>query len=112
MPYGDRTGPLGQGPRTGRGLGFCEGYGAPGRFFGGRGGFHRGRGGYGPRAFGGWRPRWGLQGWPYEGAIEPFEDVELLEKEANSMERASKSMRSRIEQIKSRPSTTSDKETE
>lgn len=26
MPFGDRTGPLGYGPRTGRGLGFCSGY--------------------------------------------------------------------------------------
>jgi hypothetical protein len=25
MPGGDRTGPLGQGPQTGRGLGFCSG---------------------------------------------------------------------------------------
>lgn len=24
MPWGDRTGPRGQGPRTGRGLGDCE----------------------------------------------------------------------------------------
>jgi len=26
MPSGDRTGPAGQGPRTGRGLGYCNGY--------------------------------------------------------------------------------------
>ncbi|NPA39927.1 MAG: DUF5320 domain-containing protein, partial [Thermodesulfobacteria bacterium] len=25
MPWGDRTGPLGMGPRTGRGLGYCSG---------------------------------------------------------------------------------------
>ncbi|RLI76297.1 hypothetical protein DRP04_12770 [Archaeoglobales archaeon] len=43
MPGGDRTGPWGMGPRTGRGAGFCSGYGMPGfmnRFvwppFGGR----------------------------------------------------------------------------
>jgi hypothetical protein len=30
MPLGDRTGPLGLGPRTGRGLGYCAGYGVPG----------------------------------------------------------------------------------
>ncbi len=51
MPGGDRTGPLGMGPRTGWGAGFCAGYRAPGSshpgynaggaFFGGRGG--RGR---------------------------------------------------------------------
>lgn len=60
MPRGDRTGPWGRGPRTGRGLGYCSGYdepgftaGAPGRAFHGRGsvggmGFGRGAGrGYG-----------------------------------------------------------------
>ena len=30
MPGGDRTGPLGLGPRTGRGLGYCSGYNRPG----------------------------------------------------------------------------------
>jgi hypothetical protein len=50
MPKGDRTGPMGQGPGTGRVLGMCSGYEAPGyaKGFGrnmGRGfGFNRGRG--------------------------------------------------------------------
>ena len=30
MPAGDNTGPTGQGPRTGRGAGFCSGYDMPG----------------------------------------------------------------------------------
>ncbi|NJK86808.1 MAG: DUF5320 domain-containing protein [Bacteroidales bacterium] len=30
MAGGDRTGPLGQGSRTGRSLGFCSGYDTPG----------------------------------------------------------------------------------
>ena len=30
MPTGDRTGPMGQGPRTGRGAGYCAGYENPG----------------------------------------------------------------------------------
>jgi hypothetical protein len=30
MPSGDRTGPMGQGPRTGRGLGYCSGSNVPG----------------------------------------------------------------------------------
>lgn len=65
MPGGDQTGPMGTGPMSGRGLGYCAGYnapgyvqpggfGAPGGFggqggFGGRGGFGRGRGGRGFR---------------------------------------------------------------
>ena len=61
MPFGDRTGPSGMGPMTGRGAGFCAGYPTPGyansfpRGGFGRGwgrGFGRGRG----RGFG-WR-RW------------------------------------------------------
>lgn len=30
MPAGDRTGPEGRGPMTGRGLGYCAGYDSPG----------------------------------------------------------------------------------
>ncbi|MFW9989847.1 MAG: DUF5320 domain-containing protein, partial [Candidatus Odinarchaeota archaeon] len=30
MPFGNGTGPRGQGPRTGRGLGYCSGYSYPG----------------------------------------------------------------------------------
>jgi len=53
MPMGDRTGPWGLGPRSGRGLGYCSGYHYPGfmnpsaGFLFGRGvgrGFGRGRG--------------------------------------------------------------------
>jgi uncharacterized protein DUF5320 len=25
MPHGDRTGPMGQGPKTGRAMGYCSG---------------------------------------------------------------------------------------
>jgi len=66
MPRGDRTGPMGAGPMTGRGAGYCAGYSAPGYVnpipprsggFGyGHGGWGRGRGwgrGFG-RGFG-WR---------------------------------------------------------
>jgi hypothetical protein len=30
MPFGDGTGPMGLGPMTGRGAGFCAGFGMPG----------------------------------------------------------------------------------
>ncbi len=52
MPFKDKTGPAGQGPRTGRGAGNCNGQGGTGRF-GGRGLGRGGRGrGFG-RGFGG-----------------------------------------------------------
>ena len=47
MPRGDQTGPVGQGPMTGRGLGNCSGYNTPGFDRGtprGGAGFARGAG--------------------------------------------------------------------
>jgi len=47
MPRGDGTGPMGMGPMSGRGMGFCAGYQAPGYAgtgFGWRCGGGRGRG--------------------------------------------------------------------
>jgi len=73
MPRGDRTGPWGLGPRTGRAAGYCAGYPVPGfmnpapgfgRGFGfGRGG-GRGRG----RGFRGW---WGAYPPVYPYAYQP-----------------------------------------
>lgn len=44
MPRGDRTGPISVGPRTGRGMGYCAGYDAPGYANPGFGAFGYGRG--------------------------------------------------------------------
>lgn len=44
MPGGDRTGPHGLGPRTGRSLGYCSGYNSPGYTNPGFGRGFRGRG--------------------------------------------------------------------
>lgn len=57
MPGGDRTGPRGLGSRTGRGLGYCAGYDAPGYVYSSGYGFGRGRG-YG-------------RGWAYREPIYP-----------------------------------------
>jgi len=69
MPFGDGTGPAGLGPMTGRGAGYCAGYGTPGYmnpYVGGRGlGFGWGRG------FGrGMRGRW-FYGNAYGNALYP-----------------------------------------
>jgi hypothetical protein len=68
MPAGDGTGPMGMGPMTGRGAGFCAGYDAPGyanpipgRGFG-RGFWGRGWGG-GGRGWRHWYYATGLPGW-------------------------------------------------
>ena len=68
MPWGDRTGPRGQGPMTGRGAGYCAGYNMPGYAnpIGGRG-FGRGMGrGFG-RGFGRGMGRGFGRGYGYYG---------------------------------------------
>jgi hypothetical protein len=63
MPRGDRTGPMGAGPRTGRAMGYCSGYSAPGFMHPGAGyGYARGMGlggGGGGGRGRGWRRYWG-----------------------------------------------------
>lgn len=106
MPRGDGTGPVGAGPMTGRGAGFCAGYSVPGymnpgagfgrgyRFglgFGfGRGyGFGRGRGFGRMHNFAG-IPRWARYGYVgYDEAIAPEVEVDekkLLKKETEYLE--------------------------
>lgn len=75
MPFGDRTGPLGLGPRTGRGMGYCSGFSVPGSLnpVPGRGWFGFGRGWGRGR---GWRHGYwatGLPGWARAGyGYSPF----------------------------------------
>lgn len=98
MPRGDRTGPAGMGPRSGRGAGYCSGYPAPGfanpmpgRFFG------RGRGYWGayPADAWGYPPGpWGYPGY-YEGPTEK----EMLEEQVTFMKEQLKAMESRLEEI-------------
>jgi hypothetical protein len=65
MPGGDRTGPRGAGPRTGRGMGYCNGNDWPG--FTNQGPNFRSWYGFGGRGGGrGWRNRFyatGIPGW-------------------------------------------------
>jgi hypothetical protein len=76
MPGGDRMGPMGAGPRTGRAAGYCAGYGMPGfanAGFGWGHGYGPGRGygrgwgmGFGRGGGRGWRHRYwaaGVPGW-------------------------------------------------
>ncbi len=75
MPRGDRTGPNGMGPRTGRGAGFCSGFDRPGYMNGGAGtGFGYGRGvgrGYG-RGMGYGRSAAGFGYAPAGGYAAPY----------------------------------------
>lgn len=95
----DRTGPRGQGPMTGRGLGIC----------GEMGGFTRSRfwglGGFGR----GWRNRYlatgipgralGRAGGAYYSDLSAKERVELLQNEADYFEKELKDIRSEIDRL-------------
>jgi hypothetical protein len=118
MPFGDRTGPAGLGPRTGRGAGYCSGLDVPGSLNrAGRWGFFgRGRGGGGR----GWRNCFqatGLTGsqrtagWPWGGPgpdAPPYagpgreEELGVLKDQAGFFERTLESIRKRIEALETK----------
>ncbi len=112
MPGGDGTGPMGAGPMTGRGMGYCAvraGFGFMNRI-----GFGRGWGC--GRGFGmGWRNRVsafaagrsmgfgrGRVAWTSE------DELSALQQEADAMQADLNDIRSRIEQLKSAQSTKMD----
>lgn len=66
MPRGDRTGPAGMGPMTGRGAGYCAGFNRPGYAnpaVAGGGAFGRGAGRGGGRGRRNWYYQTGMPGW-------------------------------------------------
>lgn len=107
MPRGDRTGPDGFGPMTGRGLGYCRGYNSPGYTKGtprGRG-FGRGN----DRGFGGgfgWRNRF-RGGYGYEDLppvapeppMNPKDETRLLKEEANALKKDLETINTRIKEL-------------
>ena len=98
MPRGDRTGPNGQGPMTGRGLGPC------GRGFGVRRGFGGGRG----RGFGrGFRWRFFAPAYPEDYSYdEPIvltetEEKKVLEQEVKELREEMKQIEKRLKELSS-----------
>jgi len=114
MPWGDRTGPRGQGPMTGRGAGYCGGYNMPGYTnpAGGRGfgrGFGQGYGrGYGRGGFGGGygRGRGYGRGYDYpEPAYYPSVPVQRppsSEEEKDYLTRMVQDLESELKSVKNR----------
>jgi len=99
MPGGDRTGPLGEGPMTGGGFGYCGGYNIPGagymRPFFGRGlglGWGSGRG---RRRGLGLGQRWGAPVYIYDAPYSGEYEAEMLRQQAKYLEGT-------LEQIKQR----------
>jgi len=106
MPGGDRTGPAGMGPMTGRAGGYCAGSGAPGyAMHGGAYGFGRGHGrGFG-RGFGrGWGHHAGAgygYGPVYGSYAGPTREQELsaLKAQSEYLEQTMKTIQDRMTEL-------------
>ena len=106
MPFGDGTGPYGRGQLTGRGMGFCAGYDAPGYIntgFGFRRGMGRGffsRGGFGR----GFRARWfwrlPIRSTAPIGPLSKEEEKKLLEDELREIELEKQEIEKRLKELK------------
>ncbi len=122
MPGGDRTGPMGMGPMTGRGAGYCAGYpnpgfaNGPGRGFGFGGGRGWGRGrrhGFYATGVPGWqRAAWGGPAFGYgAGGGAPAatagapptmtrdQELEMLRQQAQGFAGALDEIRRRIDEL-------------
>jgi len=123
MPGGDRTGPVGMGPMTGRAAGFCAGYPMPGYAnpVGGRGmgmGWGRGRGrGFG-RGLGLRHGGYAANAWdmPYSAAM-PFaqgvtaeQEIADLKAQAQYLANSLSAIKQRIEEIQGQQEQSSPKE--
>jgi len=113
MPRGDATGPMGMGPMTGRGAGYCAGFGMPGYLnnAGGRNfgmGFRRGAGvggrGGGGGGFG-FRNRFFATGVPerawFGGIAAPYQNADL-ETEKKALNYQAEALQSEMDAIKKR----------
>ena len=118
MPRGDRTGPSGYGPMTGRAAGFCAGYSTPGYanfdagggfpgpgqaagFGGGRGGGRGYRNRYYATGLYGWQRDMAFQAPPPYAApqISPQDEVQALREQLKYMEDSIKATQQRISEI-------------
>ena len=122
MPGGNGTGPMGMGPMTGRGAGYCAGYALPGTVnpMGGRGfwGWGHGGGGRGRRnrffatgltgwqragmgwpAFGGGLPNAAPYGAGFTPAVSKEQEIEALKGQTEYFEDALEGLRRRIDEL-------------
>lgn len=107
MPGGDRTGPEGFGPRTGRAIGYCAGYSSPGFTKGvprGRG-FGRGRGrgfrsSFWERGRGFWRSEYYPEPYLRESYSEhDMDEKTYLQDMIKSLEDELKAVKQRLQEI-------------
>ena len=118
MPRGDRTGPMGVGPMTGRGARHCGGFGAPGLTnpaghpdFARQGGARGWRHWFHATGLPGWTragmgvPAWGTARYPYATPVSPAmpgeAEVDALKAQAGYLEQKLQSLRLRIQKLES-----------
>ncbi|MGE4587607.1 MAG: DUF5320 domain-containing protein [Mangrovibacterium sp.] len=104
MPSGNRTGPTGQGPGTGRALGFCSGYDTPGytKGFGmamGKGfGFGRSCGSGRGRNFG-----WFFSGpgrfVPWQHSVSKDDEIRMLKSQSEALSRTQADLEKRLREL-------------
>ena len=127
MPGGDRTGPAGLGPMTGRGAGYCAGYAVPGYmnpaggygFYGQGRGVRGGMGGRGGRGRRNWYYQTGMPGWsraaygypawggyappsaPYPNVPPqtPAQEMDMLKQEADYLREELNAVQQRMEAL-------------
>jgi hypothetical protein len=103
MPRGDRTGPIGEGPKTGRQMGYCVGNDQPGFMYqnssgrsrlgkGFRGGFSYGRGS-------GLGFRHGYGNYNYGGNIPDVSEKTMVENEIRILKAQLSSLEERLSKI-------------
>ena len=117
MPGGDGTGPRGQGPMTGRGMGYCAGYSVPGymnssprlglgRRFGSGRGMGRGFGrGFGWRRFDFAPAEPILQQqpiYPKQPKLSKEQEMQILEQESKAVEEEQKILKEELSNIRKR----------
>jgi hypothetical protein len=101
MPGGDCTGPLGAGPRTGRGMGYCNGYNLPEST--NQSADLRSRLGIGFRGRGrGWRNRFYATGIPGWVPSTPEQETANLKAQADSLKAQLEAIQKRIEELTSK----------
>ncbi len=105
MSRGDRRGPEGFGPMTGRGLGYCAGYDSPGFTKGmprGGAGFGRGMGagrGMGRGRGNAWQANNPQPYYPAAPAITKDQELEMLKSQAKELQTSQESTNKRIEDL-------------
>jgi hypothetical protein len=107
MPFGDRTGPDGFGPKTGRAMGYCSGFSYPGSMNPVQGrarGFSRGLGHRWVGRGRGWRcqyrmtgmPGWARSSYPYTPDFTEREEMDFLRSQADFLKKQLEDVQNRI----------------